>query len=356
MENLNFNVEVFNSFTFEQTPQGNIKCPDETCEFFVEINEGQRNLTKEQKQIMWSHVENSHPTLFQKLFEEYEKKEYIPREKKVYHKGCFKCTQCERKLDLTKACSFNKLPYCQNHSPTTVRNLQATPFNVYQEMRPITPNNTINNESTAAASINQTFESNTNLSSQTTSNNRTNSLALGYDTFQSQIELAGEVFTIDPVVRQRIFNTFNEFNIIVCGGARVGKSTLINAMCGEKLAKTDPGLDSSRQGNIRCPDKTCEFFVEINDEQRHLTKEQQQLTWSHVQNSHEDSECINALIHDSNAKIMKFLLKYTSTPMDDQELYKLICEQHKKLQQQLHQVLSSSSSSTQQQPTSFGAL
>ncbi|CAF4251814.1 unnamed protein product, partial [Rotaria sordida] len=82
MENLNFNVEVFNSFTFEQTPQGNIKCPDETCEFFVEINEGQRNLTKEQKQIMWSHVENSHPTLFQKLFEEYEKKEYIPREKK----------------------------------------------------------------------------------------------------------------------------------------------------------------------------------------------------------------------------------------------------------------------------------
>ncbi|CAF4124327.1 unnamed protein product, partial [Rotaria sordida] len=68
------------------------------------------------------------------------------------------------------------------------------------------------------------------------------------------------------------------------------------------------------------------------------------------------SECINALIHDSNAKIMKFLLKYTSTPMDDQELYKLICEQHKKLQQQLHQILSSSSSSTQQQPTSFGAL
>ncbi|CAF3577098.1 unnamed protein product [Rotaria sordida] len=69
-------------------------------------------------------------------------------------------------------------------------------------------------------------------------------LATGFDTFQSQIELAGLVFTVDPVVRQNIFNMFNEFNIIVCGSARVGKSTLINAICGQKLAKTSSGLDS----------------------------------------------------------------------------------------------------------------
>ncbi len=37
---------------------------------------------------------------------------------------------------------------------------------------------------------------------------------------------------------------FNEFNIIVCGSARVGKSTLINAICGQILAQTNPGLDS----------------------------------------------------------------------------------------------------------------
>ncbi|CAF4494781.1 unnamed protein product [Rotaria sp. Silwood2] len=37
---------------------------------------------------------------------------------------------------------------------------------------------------------------------------------------------------------------FNEFNIIICGSARVGKSTLINAICGRKLAKTSSGLDS----------------------------------------------------------------------------------------------------------------
>ncbi len=69
-------------------------------------------------------------------------------------------------------------------------------------------------------------------------------LATGYDTFLSQIELAGQVFTVDPVMRQSIFNMFNEFNIIVCGSPRVGKSTLINAICSRPLAKTSGGLDS----------------------------------------------------------------------------------------------------------------
>ncbi|CAF4212913.1 unnamed protein product, partial [Rotaria sordida] len=46
-------------------------------------------------------------------------------------------------------------------------------------------------------------------------------LGTGYAAFQSQVGLAGEIFTIDPMTRQKIFDTFNEFNIIVCGSARV---------------------------------------------------------------------------------------------------------------------------------------
>ncbi|CAF1187081.1 unnamed protein product [Rotaria sordida] len=46
-------------------------------------------------------------------------------------------------------------------------------------------------------------------------------LGTGYAAFQSQVELAGEIFTIDPMTRQKIFDTFDEFNIIVCGSARV---------------------------------------------------------------------------------------------------------------------------------------
>ena len=73
---------------------------------------------------------------------------------------------------------------------------------------------------------------------------RKNVLAAGYDTFQAQIEVASQIFTVDPVMRGNIFKMFNEFNVIVCGSARVGKSTLINAICGKVLAKTSPGLDS----------------------------------------------------------------------------------------------------------------
>lgn len=68
--------------------------------------------------------------------------------------------------------------------------------------------------------------------------------AVGYATFQAQVELAGQVFTIDPVFRKEIFDMFDEFNIIVCGSTRVGKSTLINAICDHSLAKTSVGLDS----------------------------------------------------------------------------------------------------------------
>ncbi|CAF4851518.1 unnamed protein product, partial [Rotaria socialis] len=51
------------------------------------------------------------------------------------------------------------------------------------------------------------------------------------------------------------------------------------------------------------------------------------------------SERINKLIHNSNGKINGFVIKYASPPMGDQRVFKLISEQHKKLQQQLCEVL-----------------
>ena len=88
-------------------------------------------------------------------------------------------------------------------------------------------------------------------------------LAAGYDAFQAQIEVAAQSFTVDPITQQKIFNMFSEFNIIVCGSARVGKSTLINAICGRKLAQSSPGLDS-------CTKKISRFVlserVQVNNE------------------------------------------------------------------------------------------
>ena len=56
----------------------------------MEINDGQRGLTQDQKKFMWSHIQNSHPDLFEKLLNEYSKKEYIPKEKKVSIRHRFK--------------------------------------------------------------------------------------------------------------------------------------------------------------------------------------------------------------------------------------------------------------------------
>ncbi len=57
-----------NLFCIHLAPQGNIKCPDKDCKFEMEIDDGQRNLTRGQQQLMWSHVQNSHRDLFEKLF------------------------------------------------------------------------------------------------------------------------------------------------------------------------------------------------------------------------------------------------------------------------------------------------
>ncbi|CAF4638233.1 unnamed protein product, partial [Rotaria sp. Silwood2] len=42
-----------------------------------------------------------------------------------------------------------------------------------------------------------------------------------------------------------------EYNILLCGGARVGKSTLVNALCGQNLAATSASLHSCTQQQTR---------------------------------------------------------------------------------------------------------
>ncbi len=50
-----------------------------------------------------------------------------------------------------------------------------------------------------------------------------------------------EVNTYD-VENKFINDNLNNFSIILCGPPRVGKSTLINTLCGQQLAKTDRSL------------------------------------------------------------------------------------------------------------------
>ncbi|CAF0943026.1 unnamed protein product [Didymodactylos carnosus] len=71
-----------------------------------------------------------------------------------------------------------------------------------------------------------------------------NSLANTYQHVKSHIVDVSEALTSDPVIRRDVSTMFNEFNIILCGSPRVGKSTLINAICQKQLAKTSAGLDA----------------------------------------------------------------------------------------------------------------
>ncbi|CAF0968779.1 unnamed protein product [Rotaria sordida] len=73
---------------------------------------------------------------------------------------------------------------------------------------------------------------------------RPKNLADTYQSVTSKIREVGAAATRDPVIRRDISTTFKEINIVLCGSPRVGKSTLINAICQQMLAKTTPGLDS----------------------------------------------------------------------------------------------------------------
>ncbi|CAF1079752.1 unnamed protein product [Adineta steineri] len=69
-------------------------------------------------------------------------------------------------------------------------------------------------------------------------------LADTYRHVTSKINEVGATTTRNPVIRQDIADTFKEINIFLAGSPRVGKSTLINAICQKELAKTSPALDS----------------------------------------------------------------------------------------------------------------
>ena len=65
------------------------------------------------------------------------------------------------------------------------------------------------------------------------------------------IDKMGEVATRDPIMRRNISDMFQEVNLFLCGSPRVGKSTLVNAICQQNVARTSPGLNSCTKGISR---------------------------------------------------------------------------------------------------------
>ncbi|CAF3716455.1 unnamed protein product [Rotaria socialis] len=186
--------------------------------------------------------------------------ECVTFNEKVYHKTCFRCKHCGVLLRLNIARSFNKEPYCNQHSPQTAKPVE------------VIINNSENHEITDAPPEKppQLNTSELDKDKATSSvdvssdlNDRQATLATGYDAFQAQVELAAQHFTVDPITQQKIFRMFSEFNIIVCGPARVGKSSLINAICGRKLAQSNPGLDSCTKAVSRF---VLNERVQVNEE------------------------------------------------------------------------------------------
>jgi hypothetical protein len=89
-------------------------------------------------------------------------------------------------------------------------------------------------------------------------------LANTYQHMTAQVEDVSAAVTRDPVVRRNISTMFNEFNIILCGSPRVGKSTLINAICQQPLAQTSAGLGAcTKMTSYYVLKGSCEIDSEI---------------------------------------------------------------------------------------------
>lgn len=100
-------------------------------------------------------------------------------------------------------------------------------------------------------------------------------VAKNYYQLQKKIHDISENITGDPVLRQKISEKLNEINIVVCGASRVGKSTLVNAICQQELAGTHPGLNSCTKtmscyylkGDIEIGDETISYQYNFWDTQ-----------------------------------------------------------------------------------------
>ncbi|CAF3427362.1 unnamed protein product [Rotaria socialis] len=98
-------------------------------------------------------------------------------------------------------------------------------------------------------------------SSDASSSTRPEKLANTYQHFTAKVSEIGAKTTRDPMAIHNITETFNQINILICGASRVGKSTLINAICEKQLAKTSAGLRA-------CTNKISPYYlkgtIEIN--------------------------------------------------------------------------------------------
>lgn len=93
--------------------------------------------------------------------------------------------------------------------------------------------------------------------------NLTEKLADTYQHVTSKIFTVGTTITDDPKIHQNISKNYKEINIVLCGSARVGKSTLINAICQQNLALTSAGLDHCTSCMSRY---TLQGLVEMDSE------------------------------------------------------------------------------------------
>ncbi|CAF3316139.1 unnamed protein product [Rotaria socialis] len=91
-------------------------------------------------------------------------------------------------------------------------------------------------------------------SSDASSSTRPEKLANTYQHFTTKVSEIGAKKTRDPMPIHTIIETFNQINILICGASRVGKSTLINAICEKQLAKTSARLHA-------CTDKISPYFL-----------------------------------------------------------------------------------------------
>ncbi|CAF0805552.1 unnamed protein product [Adineta steineri] len=173
-------------------------------------------------------------------------------EGKVYHSGCFKCSYADCGVALTSknVKGFNKMPYCKRHPPN--EQLVDAPL-VYE-----TSSADKSNINATPSSLDKSVEKiplniQHDLPDISTQHSLASPICLTNRVDKNTVKPSKEVrkemqsilFDAKDQMVDDIFNGLSkDTHIIVCGSPRVGKSTLINAICGREVAEAREGLAS----------------------------------------------------------------------------------------------------------------